>query len=119
MTFVGEKPSFLKFLAFGVMAGIVIGVFYIWDFEPSKKGFFAGISAGVAFALVLGIICRFTEFKNISTIVIGSILAGCAGGGVWWMVAKPQVSVLVSITIGGALAVFAVWADAGFTFNTK
>jgi len=105
MTFIGDKHSFLKFLAFAIMAGILIGVFYIWMFEPSKKAFSAGISAVVAFAIVLGTIGRIAEFKKSLTIVAGSIVAGFAGGGVWWLVAKPQVSLLVSMGIGGAVGV--------------
>lgn len=99
------RNSFLKTLAFALVAGVFVGIFDIWAFEMSSKYFFGGVFAGVIFILPFSITSYFWPNLWLLRISIW-ILSGGLAGFIWWLVIKPQhISVWVAIAIGFIFAI--------------
>jgi hypothetical protein len=48
-----DNFSLLKTILLAIFVGAGIGVFDIWMFEPSLRMFFAGMLAGITYALIV------------------------------------------------------------------
>lgn len=116
MMITDEKPSFLRVLGFSVVLGVLIGVLCIWLFSPLEL-FFASVGAGVAFAVTFGIASTFTRLSRKTHFLPVAIVAGFVGGAAWWAIAKPQVSIIISMLIGGGFAAIAVWGESDLVFR--
>lgn len=114
-----DKPSFLKLLGLSVLVGIIIGICCIWLFIPSIDSFVASIGAGVAFAVTVTLICRFTNILRKTYFAVAAIIGGCVGGGTWWVIAKPEVSIVVSVIMGASFAAIAIWSESALVFPRK
>jgi hypothetical protein len=114
-----ENPSFLKLLGLSVLLGVLIGICCIWLFVPSTGSFVASVGAGVAFAVTVGIISRFTNIIRKTHFAIAAIIGGCVGGGAWWVIAKPEVSIVVSVIMGASFAAIAFWSESAIIFPKK
>ena len=115
---VDEKISFLRVLVFSVVLGVLIGVLCIWLFSPFEL-FYASVGAGVAFALTFGIASTFTKLSRKVHYLPVAIVAGFVGGSAWWVIAKPNVPIFVSMLIGGGFAAVAVWSESDLVFRRK
>jgi hypothetical protein len=113
-----EKLSFLRILGFSVVLGVLVGVLCIWLFSPFEL-FFASVGAGVAFAVTFGIASTFTKLSRKSHFLPVAIVAGSVGGATWWAVARPQVSIITSMLIGGGFAAVSVWGESDLVFGRK
>lgn len=114
-----EKPPFLKLLGLSVLVGIIFGVCCIWLFIPSISSFIASVGAGVAFAVTVAIISKFTNILRKIHFAVAAVIGGCVGGGTWWFIAKPEVSIYVSVIMGVSFAVFAFWSESALIFPQK
>jgi hypothetical protein len=118
MMITDEKPSFLRVLGFSVVLGVLIGVLCIWLFSPLEL-FFASVGAGVAFAVTFGIGSTFTKLSRKSHFLPVAIVAGFVGRSAWWVIAKPNVPIYISMLIGGSFAAVAVWGESDLVFRRK
>lgn len=113
-----EKPSFLRILGFSVVLGVLIGVQCIWLFSPLEL-FFASVGAGVAFGVTFGIASTFTKLSRKAHFLPFAIVAGFVGGSAWWVIAKPNVPIYISMLVGGGFAAVAVWGESDLVFGRK
>lgn len=109
-----EKRSLLKTLLLAVFAGVILGVFDLWAFEPSMSLFLAGAAAGVIFAVIFGVVIYFFGLQRGISLIFLTGASGGAAGFVWWYVAKSAVQPGIAIFIGMLLAEIAMWAEGGF-----
>lgn len=114
-----KKPPFLKLLGLSVLLGIIIGICCIWSFIPSNGSFIASVGAGVAFAVTVAIISTFTNILRKTHFAIAAVIGGCVGGGTWWVIAKPEVSIIVSVIMGVSFAIIAFWSESALIFPKK
>jgi hypothetical protein len=118
MMITDEKPSFLRVLGISVVLGVLIGVLCIWLFSPFEL-FFASVGAGVAFAVTFGAASTFTKLSRKTHFLPVAIFAGFVGGSAWWVIAKPNVPIFVSMLLGGGFAAVAVWGESDLVFGRK
>lgn len=118
MTIDHEKPSFLKVLTFSILFGGMVGILCIWLFSPDGH-FLACVGAGAAFGGTFGIASTFLKLSRKSHFLPAWIFAGFVGGGTWWVIAKPDVSIIVSILTGGVFAATSFWAESDLVFKRK
>jgi len=118
MMITDEKPSFLRILCFSVVLGVLIGVLCIWLFSPLEL-FFACVGAGVAFAVTFGIASTFTKLSTKAHFLPVAVVAGFVGGSAWWVIAKPNVPIYISMLIGGGFAAVAVWGESDLVIGRK
>jgi len=118
MMITDEKTSFLRVLGFSVVLGVLIGVLCIWLFSPLEL-FFASVGAGVAFAVTFGIASTFTKLSRKAHFLPVAIVAGFVGGSAWWVIAKPNAPIYISMLIGGGFAAVAMWGESDLVFRRK
>jgi branched-subunit amino acid transport protein len=109
-----KRPSGQSIIKTGlaaVFAGLCIGIFdvcYEWSWNNLLSGIVAGIAFTLAFftgTVVLGL------SKDKWRLYLHSAIAGVVGGLTWWLVARTDASVFVSMMVGGVGAPIAMWLE--------
>jgi hypothetical protein len=101
----------LKIL-FAIVAGLIAGVFDLWVYEFSWRGFVAGLVAGVAyFLVVLFLFVRGMERFPLILFAVATI-AGTVAATAWWLVCRGA-PLWMAIAAGIVLA-WAHFASQGF-----
>lgn len=94
-------------IAYALVAGLVIGLVDLWIYELSWRGFFAGLVAGVAYALVVVFFAVRGMGRYPWVLFALAIFAGSIAGTAWWLVCR-------GAPLWNALAVGSVLALAHF-----
>jgi hypothetical protein len=101
-------------LAFGVAAGLVIGVIDLWVFELSWRGFLAGLAAGVGYTVPLAFLLL-PGMGRFPLVLAGvAVVAGAIGGSVWWLVTRTG-SPWVATVVGSLFALVHFAGDGVFS----
>jgi hypothetical protein len=94
-------------LAFGIVAGCIAGLFDLWIFELSLRGFFAGLAGGVGYSLMLTVVYAplFAPGMRLPRWLLATlaIVAGAAGATCWWLVCRCA-ALWAALLVGAALA---------------
>ena len=113
-----EKRSLLKTVLGAIFAGFILGVIDLWAFEPSIRLFFAGVAAGITFALTFFISIHLFGSLKVTYLLTLTAASGGLGGLAWWSVSQSSIRPVIAVIIGILLALIAVWADRGFKSDT-
>jgi hypothetical protein len=90
-------------IAYALAAGLVIGLLDLWVYELSWRGFFAGLVAGVAYALVV-VFLAMPGMGRYPRVLFGlAIFAGSIGATAWWLVCRGS-PLWMAIAVGSVLA---------------
>ncbi len=96
--------SLVRTLALSVIAGLCIGLFYVWQFQFSVVALEASLAAGVGFAVVVGIVTYVFGPLSGIWLYVTAALAGAASGSLWWVVLRPNASAFTVAAIGALVA---------------
>ena len=105
-----KTKATIRRLFIGALVGAFIGLLELWFYEFNLRHGIAAILSGAIFGFILSLFGS-TLLQKMKTALI---LCGCSGGlagAVWWVIARPSVSILQSVIIGIALGLLFVWSD--------
>lgn len=88
---------------YATVAGLVIGLFDLWVYEFSWRGFLAGLVAGVAYALVVVFLAVPGMGRYPWVLFALAIIAGSIGATAWWLVCRGS-PLWMAIAVGSVLA---------------
>jgi hypothetical protein len=92
----------VKFLL-ALVAGVVVGVFDLWIYQFSLRGFLAGLDAGVAYYLVIVFLYEPGMRQYPWFLSLFAIVAGTIGGVTWWLVCRGS-RLWMAIVVASVLA---------------
>lgn len=102
--------SWWKRLLIGALIGGFLGALNNWLYDFSLIRLLAGMLCGAAFFAIVGLFAvKFKEDKFKLVALAG--LAGCAAGGVYWIVGHPSSSPLLIMGIGLIGGIVYAWAE--------
>lgn len=100
----------IRRLLIGSLVGAFIGLLELWFYEFNLRHSVAAILSGAIFGSILGLFAStMLQKTKIALILCGS--SGGFAGAVWWVIARPTVSILHSVIVGIALGLLFVWSD--------
>lgn len=103
-----DKPGLLTTIILSLLAGIFVGIFDLWAFEPSIKAFSGGIAAGISFIMLFSIVNYFLPDGHILFQKLIWCFSGGIAGLVWWAVIRPvSINPLFAFVIG--LIISFIW----------
>jgi len=73
-------------LLFAVIAGLLLGLFDLWVYQFSWRGFLAGLVAGVVYAVIVVFLYEPGMRRYPLILSALAIIAGSLAGGAWWLV---------------------------------
>ena len=94
----------------GSLTGAFIGGLELWFYEFDLRHGIAAVLSGAIFGSALGIFGP-SIAKGIKTALIFCATVGGLAGALWWVIAKPNVNVLLSIGVGAVLGIFFVLGE--------
>jgi hypothetical protein len=104
MSFKWREFATLVGLTVGV--GCIVGLFDLWIFELSFRGFLAGLAGGVGYFLVLllvyGPLLPLRQMPRLLVAVL-AVIAGSVGAVCWWLVCSGA-PLWAAILVGSAMA---------------
>jgi hypothetical protein len=103
-------------IAFGVAAGCIVGLFDLWIFELSLRGFLAGLAGGVGYFLVVTLFYFPLPLARLPRplLVVLAIIPGSVGATCWWLVCRAA-PLWAAILVGSILALSHFAADGLFS----
>ena len=108
-----RRPSLLRALATSMMLGAIAAITRLGPHPFSLRGVLPILAAGSVFGLVVGVARRLVPHPSQDFSRALVILAGAAGGTVWWMLIQPPSSILVAMGLGAlltqAVVAFELW----------
>jgi hypothetical protein len=107
------KPNVIEIgrrFILGALAGAFIGVLELWFYAFSVRHLLAAVAAGAAYGSLLGVFGQHMMRQKVGGITLG-LIAGAFAGLVWWLLAKPEVLVAVSLALGSGLGLLFVVAE--------
>ena len=85
-----NEQSMIKTALIVVLSGAVIGVYYVW-YEWSWNNLLSGIVAGIGSTAVFVLTTEVFKFRKYGLyLYIHTVIAGLAGGLVWWLIATTR-----------------------------
>lgn len=97
-------------IGIALFAGILVGVFDLWIYQLSWRGFFAGLAAGVTYWLFVVFLYHPGMHRYPLVIIALAAIAGSAGATAWWLVSRGS-RLWVALVVGSTMALAHFYAD--------
>jgi len=105
-----QIKELIRRVLLGSLIGAFIGVLELWFYEFNLRHGIAAILSGAVFGSLLGLFGS-SMLRGIKGALILGAGAGGLAGVVWWVVASPTVTIVLSIAVGVALGILFVWSE--------
>ena len=92
------------------LMGAFVGVLELWFYDFNLRHGVAAMTSGAVFGSLVGLFSSSIKNGSSRTIILCAVFGGVSGV-VWWVLAKPTVSVLFSIGSGVVLGSLFAWGE--------
>lgn len=95
---------------FGAAAGAFLGLLELWFYKFDISHLLAAMSAGALYMVIITFFIEHLQFRSSKQLFIGAS-AGCISGMIWWLIAKPDSSLILAIFIGIVFGALFPWVE--------